>query len=68
MYSEVCCGMNFVLDVCVCIQVLCVCCVHGGVMWSAGDDRRVKLKEIPGEKGSDYINASFIDVSLCLLY
>ncbi|KAL8610220.1 hypothetical protein ACOMHN_038915 [Nucella lapillus] len=25
------------------------------------DDRRVKLKEIPGEAGSDYINASFID-------
>jgi protein tyrosine phosphatase len=26
-----------------------------------GDDRRVKLTEIPGEQGSDYINASFIE-------
>ena len=25
---------------------------------------RVKLKEIPGEEGSDYINASIMDVSL----
>ena len=23
----------------------------------------MKLKEIPGEEGSDYINASFLDVS-----
>ena len=27
------------------------------------DFSRVKLKEIKGEEGSDYINASFIDVS-----
>ena len=27
------------------------------------DFSRVKLKEIPGEEGSDYINASFLDVS-----
>ena len=30
----------------------------------AGDDKRVKLKEIKGEKGSDYINATFIEVSM----
>ena len=27
------------------------------------DFSRVKLLEIPGEEGSDYINASFLDVS-----
>ena len=30
---------------------------------SIDDFSRVKLREIPGEEGSDYINASFLDVS-----
>ena len=28
------------------------------------DFSRVKLSELPGEEGSDYINASFVDVSI----
>jgi len=29
-----------------------------------GDDfSRVKLRKLPGEEGSDYINASYIDVN-----
>ena len=31
-------------------------------MPSSDDFSRVKLKEIPGEEGSDYINASHLDV------
>ena len=30
---------------------------------SIDDFSRVKLREIPGEEGSDYINASFLDVN-----
>ena len=32
------------------------------------DFSRVKLREIPGEEGSDYINASFLDVSHRTIY
>ena len=32
--------------------------------YATDDDNRVVLKSIAGIKGSDYINASFVDVSL----
>ena len=32
--------------------------------FQSDDESRVKLKELPGEEGSDYINASHLDVSL----
>ena len=34
-------------------------------MSSPVDDSRVVLNEIEGEEGSDYINASYIQVSTC---
>ena len=33
----------------------------------AVDETRVRLKGDPGVKGSDYINASFIDVSTAII-
>ena len=33
-------------------------------LFVADDHNRVKLTKVPGEIGSDYINASYIDVSL----
>jgi len=37
---------------------------HYVISVSTIDDlSRVKLREIPGEEGSDYINASYIDVN-----
>ena len=35
---------------------------------NADEQSRVKLNQKPGVDGSDYINASFIDVSIGLLY
>ena len=34
-------------------------------MFTPVDDSRVVLNEIEGEEGSDYINASYIQVSTC---
>jgi len=31
--------------------------------WMGDDFSRVKLRKLPGEEGSDYINASYIDVN-----
>ena len=31
--------------------------------WYTDDHNRVRLKQFPGREGSDYINASYIDVS-----
>ena len=41
-----------------CICVSCLCIVH------ADNFSRVLLEQQPGIDGSDYINASYIDVSL----
>ena len=35
---------------------------------SSDDESRVLLEEIPGEEGSDYINASWIDVNAAIIY
>jgi protein tyrosine phosphatase len=36
-------------------------------LFHADDGNRVKLWPYPNEKGSDYINASFIDVSMIMM-
>ena len=46
-------------------SILVSCLIRSAILTLhllSDDDTRVCLKEVPGEEGSDYINASFIDV------
>ncbi len=43
-----------------CMFAVCFVCSH---LLTPDDQTRVRLQEIEGEPGSDYINACYVDVS-----
>ena len=45
------------------VRIIMYVMVNISISWTIDDHCRIVLKSRPGDKGSDYINASFVDVS-----
>ena len=63
------CSCNEFLPIIYTITYTCLCIIIVSILYTIVDDHScVELPHIDGEEGSDYINATWIDVSASLLY